>query len=240
MFMRKSIILSALAFSLLQACGAPPPPPVTTVTPPPPVIEQPVQEPVQAEIQRTQPVHDQKKCSVTDQEDGTNMVVSNLKDWFLYVPLSAKVECGTFGGDVTIEDGPVTIMVKSLVPNGTADKTMEAEFRGQTVKYITTSLREKYGSAPSEEFKEVKIGKYKRPALCIDAPLDLKGTKGQIAACVTSKTNADGEIIIHRVLWIGPLDEYNPKETFTSVKKSAAAWFRYSDTDGMGKLMQNW
>ncbi|MBN2525568.1 MAG: hypothetical protein JXR76_04180 [Deltaproteobacteria bacterium] len=207
----------------------PPPPPVRKKEPPP------QQEP----IKRVAPV-DQDKCAVFDQEDGTQMVMSHENDWFLYVSAEAKVECGTFGGNVTITEGVLEITVKPLIPQGVSGKEAEETLRDQSVRFIRSGLQSEYGSGRDLAFEKVKLGKHKRPALCADAELNMKGMPGRVVACVTSKTNISDEVVVHRAVWVSDASAYDASATPKRVKEAAANWFRYSDTDGFGKILRKW
>ncbi len=242
------ILLVLMPCWLLASCGGaanvPPQstPLETAVEPKPmPVVSTPEPEPPPREepIKRIAPA-DERKCDIFDQEDGTQMVLTVEHDWFLYVPTSAQVECGTFGGNVTITDGNLKQTIKPLIPQGMTGKQAEKMLREQSVGFIRTNLYQEYRDGKDLAFKEVKLGKYKRPALCAEADLDLKGFPGKVVACVTSKTSAADEVVVHRAIWVGDTASYDPKATPKLVKEVSANWHLYSDTDGFGKILHKW
>lgn len=204
-------------------------------TPPPP----PPQPTKPAPIMRTESYEQNLKCRVDEQEDGTIQVVSDEADWFLYASATAQVECGTFGGKVKIVDGPLTIKVESLIPKESSGK-IEAELRERATQFIETEMADKYKNTTDLVFEQTKVGRKKRPALCIDTDLDMDGFPGKIVACVTSKKNVNDEVVVHRAYWVGTIDQYDAKETVQQVKKESASWYRYSDTDMMGKILNSW
>ncbi|MBN2344546.1 MAG: hypothetical protein JXX29_01385 [Deltaproteobacteria bacterium] len=244
--MKKRIeFFPVLFFATIVGCGGAAQESETeTISEPIMPVEEVVEAPAVAEpqrpaaIQRTAGREDEKKCRVEEIEEGVIQVVSDMADWFLHVTPSSQVECGTFGGKVKITDGNLTIKVESLVPNETAGD-IEAELRDQAARFIKSEMAEKYGSGSNLEFTETKVGKKKRKALCVEANLDLKGMAGKIAACVTSKQNINDEIIVHRVYWVGPESEFTEADA-KRVKEEASNWFRYSDTDMTGKILNVW
>jgi len=206
-----------------------------------PVVATPSPPPEEPKaIQRVNTIEEQKKCHVSDEEDGSRMVFSAEYDWYLYVSQTAEVECGTFGGNATIRDGALTIRIKSLVPSVEGDGDAEQLLREQSVGFVKTELAEQSSGASGLTFVPEKLGRSKRPALCVESDLDLKGTPGKVVACVTSKKNINDEVVVHRVVWVGPADSYDSKATVKLVKEAAANWYRRSDTDGMGKLLRPW
>ena len=213
----------------------PPDPEPVVVAPQPKPEPEPRQEP----IKRVAPA-DERKCDVFDQEDGSQMVLTVEHDWFLYVPTSATVECGTFGGNVTITEGDLQQIIKPLIPQDMSGKEAEKMLREQSVGFIRTALYKEYGDGKDLAFKETKLGKFKRPALCADASLDMKGFQGHVVACVTSKTSAADEVVVHRAVWVGNATAYDEKATPKLVKEASANWHLYSDTDGFGKILHNW
>jgi hypothetical protein len=205
------------------------------------VAEPAADEPVrQAPILRTPQQNNNEGCSVNEEDDGSLMVISDKKDWFLYIKESAKVDCSSFGGNATITDGHLTITIKALIPNSDSTANMERLLREQAVKHIKARLEKEYRTGSQLKFESKKLGRFKRPALCVNADLDMNGTAGKIAACVTSKLNINDEVVIHRAVWTGPVSDYDEKLTFKQVKKAAASWFRYSDTNTMGKIIHKW
>ena len=245
------VFLSAVVCALFAGCGAPPPP-EPEMPGPEPLAAPNVDPRSSAELQQNKPeeatvgpirvdsTEANKKCNISDMEDGTNMVTSNEHDWFLYAPKTATVECGKFGGNALITDGPMTFTIKPLVPQGMSGKEAEKMLRDQAVGFVRSGLQEEYGSGRDLKFEEAKLGKFKRPALCADADLSMKGTPGRVVACITSKTNVNDEVVVHRTVWVGPTADYDAKATPKMVKEAAANWFLYSDTDGMGKILRKW
>jgi len=242
------VIASGLLLSLFAGCGAP----VADVSSPetmqpqsnetvaPPVSAPPPAAPRSAPTLKVASADANSKCRVSDQEDGTIMIVCSEKDWFMYMPATAQVECSSFGGKAKIVDGLLTIRVEALIPREGDVTNMEAELRENAVKYIKADLAEKYGENGDIKFEATKLGKSKRPALCAQTALNMNGVPGKIAACITSKKNADDEIVVHRAVWIGEDAQFDAKTTFARVKKEASSWYLYSDTDGMGKILHNW
>ena len=242
----KFYYLGTLLFLMSAGCG-------TTANKPAPrseygefsSLEDPLEEsaeprPVrQAPILRQNSQDNHKTCSVTQEDDGTQVVISDQKDWFLHVNKSANVDCSNFGGNAIITDGLITVTIKTLTPSSGDEKNMEKLLREEAVKYIRSELKNKYGNGSDLRFKEVKL-RPRRPALCANADLSMNAIPGKVVACITSKKNINDEIIVHRTVWTGTVDEYDPKGTFKLVKKTASGWFRYSDTNTMGKITNKW
>lgn len=235
------------ALVFLLGCGETTPK-KTTIMPPVTVTEDiavtkpPKPKPPKVQsIQRVQSIQNNRKCRMDEQEDGTIQVVSDEKDWFLYVSNTAQVECSNFGGKVKVTDGALTMKMAALVPREGGTGNIEFELREQATRFIKTELTEKYGKTKAAiTFKKTPVGRSKRPALCVDADLDMNGIAGKIVACVTSKTNTNDEVVVHRAYWVGTVDEYDEKQTNAQVKNAAAAWFLYSDTDMSGKILYKW
>ena len=245
----KSVIFAPLLWMWVSACGSTAPAPETTPvdfpeTPAPETLDRPphTPEPPQGPPKVTQRIDatNQSKCDVFDEEDGTQMVNAQDYDWFLFVSTDATVECGNFGGNVTITDGNLKQIIKPLVPEGMSGKEAEEMLREQAVGFIRSGLQQEYGDGKNLKFEKVKLGKLKRPALCTDSELSMKGIAGRVVACVTSKTNVNDEVVVHRSIWVGDAGAYDATATPKLVKEAAANWFRYSDTDGFGKILVKW
>ncbi|MBN2718109.1 MAG: hypothetical protein JXX14_19845 [Deltaproteobacteria bacterium] len=239
--------VTCLSFGL-ASCGAAEPAPETTpmlatedLEPsPPPPVSKPEPPPATPSVSQRVAATGQSKCEQFEEEDGSIMVTAQDYDWFLYVTANAQVECGTFGGNVTITDGNLKQIIKPLVPEGADGAKAEEMLRDQAVGFIRSGLQSEYGDGRDLAFEKTKLGKLKRPALCADADLNLKGFMGRVVACVTSKTNVNDEVVVHRSIWIGEAGEYDENATPKLVKEASANWFRYSDTDGLGKILIKW
>lgn len=229
-------------FAMLWGCGASPAPVDDAsdvdadATPPAPEPEP--APPPQQPILRVEAEPDYRKCSIYEEDDGSRMVSSYDSDWFFYVTPQAEVTCNYTTGTALVADGALRIDVRILIPAPGSDAQIEAQLRERTARQLESEWAAH--TADPIKFAPEKLGKSKRPALCVDATVTENNAPHRIAACLTSKRNINDEVVVHRAIWHGPAGEFDEAKTLRAVKEAAANWFLYSDTDGTGRILRRW
>lgn len=235
-----SILAFAFTIVLTSSCGGEKPPLQHTTA-----HKSPSSSPVKEE----QPITHQstmwnqseetgRNCEVDPQPDGTKMLFSDENDWYFYVSESATVNCSKMGGKVEVTDSSSNITLLLLTPLGNSnEKTLVEEFSHNHLK----KLKAIHSLPLNATFQWEKLGNAKRNAFCLETEFKKEGSNIFLVSCITAKTNANDDVLTFISTHFNQIKKKKDKtHIFKAVAKSSVEWFRNSDTDANGALINLW
>jgi len=180
-----------------------------------------------------------KNCRVVDQSDGTRMVYSEDNDWYLYLGSDEAVDCNVRGGGFKASNSSQVITITVLTPMLDGDFT-ESGVRAEISRRSVSRLMTNYQLSHSFTYSPVEIGEARRAALCADITFEQNNAQRHLVSCITSVKNVNGDILAHSVEYVTAFDNTDPAAAFTAATAISASWYRGTDSDRAGNLVNNW
>ncbi len=178
-------------------------------------------------------------CEIRINDERTNVVFSKQNDWFLTVTKRGNVDCQNDADIVRIDMAGIHInlTVYPLSSKLDFEQAMQLLIEG-----YATGVSRGVVFDPPLTFEEVSVGENGRRALISDGRFEQDGQFMHLLTSVTGVVNSNNHAVFHVVFW--KLEESDLKKNAQLARDTIAtvssSWFRLSDVDQFGKIVNNW
>lgn len=181
-----------------------------------------------------------KLCLVEELDEESMIVHSYQDDWFINTPKGSKISNDIKNHFVQVQEEGITTYIlveKSKKESGVDDYAKQ--FSKGFIKGITKSL----GCTEEMELKQSKVGENKRPAIYGDISFKVEEVNLRLLASITYAKNSNKDYITHVTTYVVDEESFksNKDDLWNSLFENySCAWYRYSDTDDDGNIVNNW
>lgn len=178
-------------------------------------------------------------CEIHSNGERTDVVVSKQNDWIVPVVKGGQVECDSQSGiaKVAMSGIHINLTVSQLSPYICFEQALQLLLEG----YIH-GVSESVAFETPLSFEEKRVGEYRRRALVSDGRFTQDGQRMHLLTAVTGVVNSRNQAIFHVVFWKLPESDLRKNEQLAhdTLATISASWYRLSDVDGRGQVVNNW
>lgn len=178
-------------------------------------------------------------CEVAENDSESNVVFSKNDDWYFTVSTDTNVSCENERGiaDVELAGLHINVVIQPLTPGASFDQDMQAFLSGY-MKGVSSGIP--FETPPT--FESRNIGEKGRQAYFSNGKFQVEGNSFYFVTSITGALNANNDGVYHVVFW--SLQEADFKENeqmaLETIDTLSSSWFRLSDLDDEGNLVNMW
>lgn len=178
-------------------------------------------------------------CEIHGNDERTDVVISKQNDWIVPVVKGGEVECNHKSGiaKVAMSGIHINLTVSQLSPYICFEQALQLLLEG----YIRGVSQSVAFETPLS-FEEKSVGEYGRRALVSDGRFTQDGQHMHLLTAVTGVVNSRNQAIFHVVFWKLLESDLRQNEQLAhdTLSTISASWYRLSDVNGSGQVVNNW